>query len=730
MIRTKFWCIKFWRRAAAAVLWAAMWAAVGSPPANAETYDVPILIDTDQDIWDLEANGEITSEERDRLLALYDAPVDINKANRDALYELPNVTYSMVDAILKRRAELGRFPDVYALSAVEGLPQEIYMQILPFVQAPAPRVVDAPGKPFQFRGHAESGVADIVGVDGGPTMYAQTEFVLDEYATVGWIGFLEDTPGNLGYVSTPGGENTSPYFVADPVALRFDALTKLYAYTEQDIGKGMTLSALAGSYVIGFGERLNLDTTQRSVRPYGWYADDIIVSRPQSGDYSIRNGLFGGVVTLAGVPVAESLKFDVTAFASYQQIKAYQYDFNITSIDEDGFREFDSPTVYFNSGDAAALGPTSCSSEGRCHTFATFPDAYKELIVGGNTTLFVGNRSQFGLTGFYAKNTFTVGDDRVVFAPSARNPIRRDYFVLGADGAFGMGPVDVFAELSFMDNGGFAGVVRALLDFEQVFIELTGRYFDEKYDNPRTRARAQPDEFLGSRTRDEAGGRFKIIYTPVRWINLQSYVDIWTRPLAKTTNLEYQFQASWEIHKGWRLSSAFNLRDKDITQGGRDQSYDQGFTYDFSFVDLVAADDFSNTLVSGGGRGTLLNWRGRLSVTAIPLTTLVATYRVQWRDIGTAGFENSFEKSFMASLLATVRPIRGLKLSARFRVSDDDFDHIERGEALWDLYGQIATSPVSWLDLQFRYDYRDYFDERADPRPSEHLVRAKVEARW
>ena len=68
--------------------------------AYAEPYDVPVLIDTDQDIWDLFYDQDITEDQRDHLLALLDNPLDINDASREELYELPGITYPQADAIV------------------------------------------------------------------------------------------------------------------------------------------------------------------------------------------------------------------------------------------------------------------------------------------------------------------------------------------------------------------------------------------------------------------------------------------------------------------------------------------------------------------------------------------------------------------------------------------------------------------------------------------------------
>ena len=86
-----------------------LWALFSTSTVFAVQYDVPILVETEQDISDLYANGDITEDERDRLIALLNNPLNINEADRLSLVELPGVTYAMADAILRLRDQKGGF---------------------------------------------------------------------------------------------------------------------------------------------------------------------------------------------------------------------------------------------------------------------------------------------------------------------------------------------------------------------------------------------------------------------------------------------------------------------------------------------------------------------------------------------------------------------------------------------------------------------------------------------
>ena len=75
--------------------------------ALAEEYRVPILVDSEEDILELYYSGDISEDERDLLQRLFTDPLDLSRATRDDLYNLPGLTWDMVDGVLKyRKAKL------------------------------------------------------------------------------------------------------------------------------------------------------------------------------------------------------------------------------------------------------------------------------------------------------------------------------------------------------------------------------------------------------------------------------------------------------------------------------------------------------------------------------------------------------------------------------------------------------------------------------------------------
>ncbi len=72
--------------------------------AHAAPYEAFIDVESQEDLDDLFATGDISAETHGALTELLTRGVDLDRAGRDELYSLPNLTYDEVDAILAYRA--------------------------------------------------------------------------------------------------------------------------------------------------------------------------------------------------------------------------------------------------------------------------------------------------------------------------------------------------------------------------------------------------------------------------------------------------------------------------------------------------------------------------------------------------------------------------------------------------------------------------------------------------
>ena len=73
------------------------------PALLAFDYGAPIRVTNEDDVYELEYEGEIDEEMRDVLLGLLAEPLDPNTASREELQQLPDVTYGLADAVIAAR---------------------------------------------------------------------------------------------------------------------------------------------------------------------------------------------------------------------------------------------------------------------------------------------------------------------------------------------------------------------------------------------------------------------------------------------------------------------------------------------------------------------------------------------------------------------------------------------------------------------------------------------------
>jgi len=114
------------------VLSASFLVCVSGLPVRAETYEVSIEIEDEQDIRELGDQGLISATTLETLLELFEEGVDLNTANRDELYELPELTYAEVDGILEYR-KLSDIKDPADLVPAGVLSEEKLLRIAPFL---------------------------------------------------------------------------------------------------------------------------------------------------------------------------------------------------------------------------------------------------------------------------------------------------------------------------------------------------------------------------------------------------------------------------------------------------------------------------------------------------------------------------------------------------------------------------------------------------------------------
>lgn len=697
--------------------------------ARAEVYDVPILVDTEEDILDLFQNGDITEGERDLLIDLLLDKLDLNKADRDDLFELPGVTYSIADAIIQAREDRdGWFPTIASLEEVVGLPDDVLVQIRPFLY-----VASRTPPPPPVGGSVRIKFGDSLSDDYDPAAYIRLRLDgWDDLVGFGYVGILHQSPGELSTIDV-GGDTA---LIADAPSYTYEYAPKVYLWLDTELFDRARGAFIIGSYTAGFGERLVLDTTNKR-RPYGWYSDDLIQDSldTRKADFQPRKGLFGAAFHLTELHFSNDVWLDVAGLFSWWRYHQYQYDFT--------------PNRTYLSEEDAAAGEDSCFSEGRCFAYETFPNVYDELLTGGNLTTWFGGRSHVGVTGYWAKTHFQTGDGLIKWSPSAGFPIRSSFWTIGADVAWGMGIVDLFAEYARTDNGGNAAVLRSELDLDPIDLELSFRYYEDTYDNPHGRGEAAPDELLGRRARDEVGGRARMVAKAFRWWRAQLKVDVWNHPTIERTDMEAVTRHDFDPIRELRLSTWVKYNDKDLSVGGRNEDYGLSTDIDLdsafdNFIDEGLTEDEAAIAAAREadtfGKGMKLDWGLQATLRAIPLTTVTAYYKMSWRDI--KKYEDQFQTDYSTWLRLQVKPLPYLGFTTRVKVANEDIDSVEEdtdgdgvpdaesGDEWVEWYARLDFAILRYVRAYARYDLRWFFDAAPPEKNPEHVIRAVVDVKF
>lgn len=101
--------------------------------ASAVQYETFIEVSTEQDLYDLLATEQISESSFNALLLLYQTRVELNRADRQQLYLLPNLDYRHVDRFLAYRAEVGTIHELDDLVAAGVLEADLVKTLRPFV---------------------------------------------------------------------------------------------------------------------------------------------------------------------------------------------------------------------------------------------------------------------------------------------------------------------------------------------------------------------------------------------------------------------------------------------------------------------------------------------------------------------------------------------------------------------------------------------------------------------
>ncbi len=693
------------------------------PAAQANPYESFISIENEDDLYDLQSQQAITDDTFNQLLDLLDRGVDLNTADRDGLYELPNLSYDEVDAILKLRDLQGRIRDPAELVAAGVLSQEKLFAIAAFLT-----VVPGQDNPLNAHGFVRMLTrSSLKDRDVPATMLRGRANALSHWSA-GFAGVL--TRLRLGEAQW---DPTRKALVADGPSLRVE-LPKIFARYKTD-----NYDVVAGSYRIGFGQRLVFDNTI-AYNPNGLQMDDQVFydsdltrsckeskgelsaapcdvnSAPYvTPDFRWRDGLFGAAGGAKHVPLGEGW-MQLYGWASYSRRGIYQYELVNRDLcpdpSDDSNPNCTAPNVY-NRPNGALLTPTSRFS------YQTLPNIFGEILGGANATYFINRRTHVGVTGYGAHEQQLVGGVDLDTQEYSRLPTGRSFGAVGANVAYGFDWLDLFGEVAYSfdkspnptgpidGGGGPAVIVRATATQKNQELEASLRYYSINYANPYARPLAASDEVNGQRARDEVGGRVRHEWTTKRFA-LRSFVDFWVTPSETIPKLDVWVRADVKANHDWRWGAWLRARDKDVRETGHTQCYEVS----------TENDENGDPIPCKGQKLTAI---GRVGYSPHKLLNTTLQLQHDWVD-DPDKHPTKFRHDISAWLVALYKPTNELRIRFRGRyLNEDIYDRTYLEESLG-LYTDVALRVRHRDQVRVRLDAKFLLDDRKstgvhDPNP-------------
>jgi Helix-hairpin-helix motif len=719
-----------------------------SPAARAVDYGVFIDIETEEDLLDLKNSGDITDATFETLKELLDDGVNLNTANRGTLYSLPNVTYKEVDAILAFRSEAGRIADPADLVKAGAISARKIGAIAPFLLIKKQTV-----KLYATKGIFKYGISYMVGDKTVPSMFLSARIATLRHMTLGLTMVL-----TRDWLDKPVWDPNREALASNPPQVRLH-VPKFYLQY-----KTPQWEIMAGTFRIGFGQRLTFDNTgyyspngiriddslyknQKASRTCRESAGELLDSpcggdnryQYHSPDFKWTNRLRGLAFGIKKIKVGKTHWMQAYGFFSHQTHNIYQYEiYNRMRCDDprnDDLPECAAPSVFRIQDDR--LASTSRFS------FYTLPAMYNEMLGGGNLTYFLSRRVYFGVTGYGSDVKWLVDGADLDFQEWNKMPYGGPFGAIGVNAAWGKGIADVFAEVAHTFDsmpegddetkriGGFGAILRSVFTIKKHEVEVAARYYDKAFANPHGRPIASPDEFDGNRHRDELGLRVKY-KTKLKDIYLRTLLDWWTAPsdwnrldLAGDKIASHKLRArarvDYELATWFKPGVWGEYQDKGLEDTSRSNCYAITDEYDLEGEPITC-------------QGEKFDLGLQLKFLPLKKLSLTAYGMLRFVDDNSSRFDDKFRKDFSAWFLAMYKPIKDVRLRARVRYRIEAVSSNQYLEqSIW------AYLEASWwykrtLRLKGRVELLHYLDDRGSslarsPNP-EVWARVEVEYRF
>ncbi len=696
--------------------------------AQANQYEVFIDVDSEEDLYDLQVARVIDDTTFETLVELMQRGVDLNTASRKTLYALPNLSYAEVDSILTYRDEVGHIEDPALLLSQNILSEEKMNAIAAFLvlRSGADNVLPASGK---IRLQSRLSTEDT----GFPASALQVRAQGLQNFTLGLVALNTRLQiGDLQY--DPSRQSLTAQAPNNEVHV-----PKLYLQWESE-----NFSAIAGTYRIGFGQRLTFDNTDQS-DPDGFYGDSDVFRSSEltrdckestgelstapcpasegytyvTPDYKTRDGLLGVAASLREISLGSG-HLEVHAFLSYQPRSIYQYELYNRELCDDPNNDDPScsaPDVYKTGKD-----PLASAAE---FSFQTLPNVYAEKIVGGNLSYAFNRRAHVGVTGYGSQIDWLVNGIDLDFQEWSSLPYNGGFGAIGLDAATGIGKTDILGEITrsfdgMPGGGGIGALVRTITGWDKNELETSLRYYNKNFASPHARPIAAADEYDGLRARDEIGGRVQYTGKFDKRFRVRTKLDYWHSPSESVSKLLAFTRGDMEVNDQIQFGLWAQYQDKNLAISGRDHCYDGG------------DEDEIGPNGPIGCAGQKLQLTGRLRYTHSKKAWFDLQYQHELQD--DSKYDQKYRQDQSLVGIVTFKPTKKFRLRARGRYLYEDIsDNTYREKSLW-TYVDMTYRIRAKDQVRLRYDVIANLDKRAStelrsPNP-EHWVRIELEAHF
>lgn len=539
--------------------------------AVAKEYSTDVRVADEEELRQIYYDGQIDEEEFYLLLQLLESPVDLNRSEREDLYQLPGISASLADSIVEERVLNG--PYLLLADLQQRIPEvtwRLIAQIDPFLVVSMPQGTSPAvrGSVNYFLYRSFDGCAPIdndyparshricnLGYDkapamalgGGAEVMGWLDFGLSAIAHEG-VKYAEYDPASRDIYASFGSPLLRPYSAY--LRIRRPGGTVVAGSYQADFGHGLVMSTSSGRDRHGF-------TVRRTV---GSGSSDRI---------STFGGLFGAAARAHSVRVGKA-ELDLSVFGSVRNYDLYSSYLGIA-----GGVQHDPAT--------ASLDGPRIWIDGKRTSYITLPNVFRVAMAGGNVTLRVNRRTHLGVTGYGAyldrKVMEGVTEDHT-FLIEKRWPSSAGFGAIGVNGAFGFGLLDLSGELGvFLHDGdpGLALYFRAEVEPAWGEFVLSLRRYDTNYGNPYTHAEANPDLMAGNTARNEEGIRFKATVKPLKQLRAQVMVDVSHNILYDAWDARFRFSIHGRPLDWLQLTATTTATNQNLTLNGREYSYGGSF---------------------------------------------------------------------------------------------------------------------------------------------------------